>query len=232
MKLENHIRTYLIAMIMLLLIMLTGCVKTSSDRRKSDDTVDSALVPDSEFYGATHYIYEGGRVIAKILTDSTWTFEINDSTVAWDLDLFFYDSLGQVSSELTADSGLIRSNRGEYRIYGNLEADFFDSLGNPTSHLVGDSGLIIEQTGILHIYENVVVTSEGERKVETDYLSWNSARDIIKTDAFVKFTRGDGDVITTYGLIADRGLTRVRLLNQVSGTVVQDERKKTESKEH
>jgi len=184
---------------------------------------DSARTPDSEFYGATHYIYKKGRVTAKMIADSTHTFDAADSTVAWAIELFFYDSTGQTTATMVADSGLIKKDAGIYTVYGNLSADFFDSAGVNTSNLVGDSGVIHEHTGIMHIYENVVVTNESDRKVETDYLRWNSADDIINTDAFVKFTRGNGDVITTYGMVADRGLTRVRLLNQVSGTVIRTE---------
>jgi hypothetical protein len=206
-------------------LLMFACSGSLPDKEGKGEK-DSTLVPDAEFYGATHYIYDGGRVTAKILTDSTWTFEANDSTVAWDLDVTFYDSLGHVSGTLVADSGVIRTNIGEYRIYGNLEADFFDSLGAPSSHLVGDSGLIQEETGYLHVYDHVVVISENDRKVETTYLRWNSATDVIDTDAYVKFTRGTNDVITTYGMIADRGLNRVRLLNQVSGTVIRNEEKK------
>lgn len=215
---------------LLLLLVSAGCGNAGRDRQTDADAADTVRVPDSQFYGATHYLYEGGQVTAKILTDSSWTFDVNDSTVAWNLEAFFYDSAGQVSSALTADSGVIRANLGEYHLYGNLHAEFYDSLGNEDSHLVGDSGLIQEQTGFLHVYDNVVVTSKNDRKLETDYIRYNFAKDIIDTDAFVKFTRGKEDVITSYGLIADRGLTRVRLLGQVSGTVVQEEKEERQKK--
>lgn len=226
----NFARLKIIIVPLLLSLIVTGCADISQNRHADSNTADSIRVPDSQFYGATHYIYKGGRVTAKILTDSSWTFDANDSTVAWNLDVFFYDSTGQISTALIADSGVIRANLGEYRIYGHLEAEFYDSLGVPNSHLVGDSGLIQEHSGYLHIYDNVVVTSQNERKLETQYLRWNIAKDVIDTDAFVKFTRGKEDVISSFGLIADRGLTRVRLLNQVSGTVVQRERRKTTKK--
>ncbi len=222
---QNRIRNIievsfaLVSLVLFCMLLTLGCSDTNDKTESSDIYETPELHPDSEFYGTTHYIYEGGTVLAKIKADSTKSFNRQDSTVAWALEVFFYDSLGQTSSALVADSGLIRSKTGAYTIYGNLKADFYDSTGQITSHLVGDSGIIQEHTGLLHIYENVVVTGENDRMIETDYLRWNSAKDIIDTDAFVRFTRGNNDVITTYGLVADRGLTRVRLLNQVAGTV-------------
>lgn len=101
--------------------------------------------------------------------------------------------------------------------YG-LNIDILDSVGHVTSVVVGDSGVIQEETGILNIYGNVVVTTDDGRKLETDSLHWNSKTDQVETDAYVRITKGD-DVLTGWGLEADQGLKRVKIL-KASGSVI------------
>jgi LPS export ABC transporter protein LptC len=101
-----------------------------------------------------------------------------------------------------------------------LDIDMFDSTGAVVSELVGDSGLIREQTNDLHIYGHVVAVTENGR-LETDSLYYNPRTNKIYTDAFVELTR-DEDVITGWGLEANRDLTRVTVKRQVSGTITKN----------
>ena len=55
-------------------------------------------------------------------------------------------------------------------------------------------------------------------RLDTDYLQWNPDIKKIQTDAFVKVYRR-GDVATGWGLEANQTLTRIKILNQVSGTM-------------
>jgi len=99
-----------------------------------------------------------------------------------------------------------------------VNAHFFDTTGHVTSDLVGDSALIREATNHLYVYGHVVVKSEDSTRLETDYLHWNPEIKKIQTDAFVKIYR-HGDVATGWGMEANQNLTRVKILNQVSGTI-------------
>ncbi|MCM2272989.1 MAG: LPS export ABC transporter periplasmic protein LptC [candidate division Zixibacteria bacterium] len=99
-----------------------------------------------------------------------------------------------------------------------VHADFFDSLGNITTKLDGDSAYIRESTNHLHVFGRVVVVSDDNSTLETDYIHWNPDIAKIQTDAFVKVTRR-GDVVTGWGLETDQRLKRIKILRQVSGTI-------------
>jgi LPS export ABC transporter protein LptC len=99
-----------------------------------------------------------------------------------------------------------------------LDIDFYDSLGSITSNLVGDSGVIREISGAFNVFGHVIVNTADSIRLDTDFLKWNPTTNLITTDAFVKVSR-PGDTVTGWGLEAPRDLSRIRILNQVSGTV-------------
>ena len=158
-----------------------GC--SNKEKVSSDPTGQSEILPDSELRGATIYLYEKDKVTTEIHAERLLKFEARDSTMAYVLDVDFFDSAGQVST-----------------------------------HLVGDSGVIREMTNQLNVFGNVVVTTADSSRLETDYLYWNTFKDKIETDAFVRITKKD-DIITGWGMEADPDLTRIKILNRVSGTM-------------
>lgn len=168
-------------------VVLAGCSSKEKVSSDSDSTDRSGLVPDSELRGATIYLYEKEKVTTEVHAERLLKFEIKDSTMAYMLDIDFFDSTGQITTELIADSGVIR-----------------------------------ETTNQLHLYGNVVVVTADRSRLETEYLYWDTNTDKIQTDAFVRITKKD-DVITGWGMEADPGLTRIKILNRVSGTVHDDD---------
>jgi LPS export ABC transporter protein LptC len=167
---------------MLIAILTVSC----SNKNIDGDTVatdDSLKLPDSEVRIARIQLYKKGEVTAEILSDKIIKFDAQDSTMAYKLDINIFDSLGQATTEITGDSGVIREGRG-----------------------------------IVNIYGNVVVIINDTTRLDTDYLWWNSNNNRIKSDAFVRITRGS-DVITGWGLDADNKLNSFRILNQVSGEI-------------
>lgn len=217
-----------IGLILGLLCFLIGCSDQQFSGNRSAD--DSTYIPDSEVTGATYYLYEKGKVTTRILADSTRTYESLDSTTAYDLDIYFLDDTGAVTSNLVADSGIIREDAAVHHIYGHLVYEDYDSLGNVSTHLVGDSGVITERDRVFEIYGKVIATSQQHRRLETDYLRWRSKTDKVDTPSDVKFTKSDGTVIRGRGFEADRGLNRARILNRVSGTWIETEESKSEQK--
>jgi LPS export ABC transporter protein LptC len=97
-----------------------------------------------------------------------------------------------------------------------LDIDVFDSIGVHSADIVGDSGIIREKTGNMSLFGHVVVVTADSVRLETDYLFWDDRVDSIKTDAFVRLTRGD-DVITGYGMQADQKLQSTKILRHVTG---------------
>jgi LPS export ABC transporter protein LptC len=169
-------------LVLLSLSLAAGCNTEQSTNRTGTTEADSTILPDSEVTGATIYLYDEGRVTTRILAGRLLKFESIDSTIGYDLDI-----------------------------------DFLDSLGETTSEVVGDSGVIREDTGLLHIFGNVVVTTRDGRTMETEHLRWNSATEMIETDAFVRITKDD-NVTTGWGLETDKSLSRIRIL-KASGTI-------------
>ena len=165
-----------------------GCSQKTLSEADQSASVDSVLVPDSEVMGATIYLYDRQEVTSEIRADLIRRFEAIDSTMGYVLDIDFYDSLGQVSS-----------------------------------NLVGDSGVIRETSNRLEVYGQVVVVTHDSARLETDYLHWDPEIGKIQSDAYVKFTRPNDDVMTGWGMEADPDLGRLRILSTVSGSVSESE---------
>jgi LPS export ABC transporter protein LptC len=168
-------------------LSFAGCSSKEKVSSDSNSTEHDGLVPDSELRGATIYLYEKEKVTTEVHAERLLKFEAKDSTMAYMLDI-----------------------------------DFFDSTGHLTTELVADSGVIRESSNQLHVYGNVVVVTDDRSRLETEYLFWNTNTDKIQTDAYVKITKKD-DVITGWGMETDPKLSRIKILNRVSGTVHEEE---------
>jgi len=129
--------------------------------------------------------------------------------------IYLYDE-GRVTTEIFSTE-IHKFDELDSTMGYQLEIDFFDTTGAVMSEVVGDSGIIREQTGYLSIFGNVVVVTEDNTKLETDYLYWNTTTDKIYTDAFVRITSEDG-VLTGWGLEADQRLSSYQILSKVSGS--------------
>jgi len=135
--------------------------------------------------------------------------------------IYLYDR-GQVTTEIFSEK-IYKFEAIDSTMAYNLTIRFFDSAGQVASTVVGDSGIIRENQGHLHIYGNVIVVSEDSSRLETDYLHWNPGTRKIQTDAFVRITDIDGNVITGWGMETDRNLKRIKILKHISGTVRETE---------
>jgi LPS export ABC transporter protein LptC len=98
----------------------------------------------------------------------------------------------------------------------NVHVDFFDDDGAPASVLTSRTGRIDRATNDMVAVGDVVVTNVQGYVLETDSLRWSNAERLIRTEAFVRMTRGD-DVLTGYGLVSDPEMDRFEILERVSG---------------
>lgn len=130
--------------------------------------------------------------------------------------IYLYEK-GKVTSEIFSEKIIKFEDKDSTAAY-KLNIDILDSVGNVSTHVVGDSGYIRESKGFLNIFGNVVVVTDDSTRLETEYLWWDSNTDRIKTDAFVRITRGE-DIITGWGLDADNRLKDFKILSQVSGSI-------------
>jgi len=99
-----------------------------------------------------------------------------------------------------------------------LNVSFYNDSGLVTTHLIADSGLVREITQEMVANGHVVVTTEDSSRLETQQLFWNGRDEMVTTDSFVTIYQ-KGDTLRGYGLEADRGLKRVKIKRQVTGTL-------------
>jgi LPS export ABC transporter protein LptC len=99
-----------------------------------------------------------------------------------------------------------------------LRVNFYDEDGSLTSVLVADSGVIQERRQRFEALGNVEVTTQQGIRLATQSLRWNPESARIVTDDFVTITK-DQDVITGYGLEADRELRDLVIKKRVSGEI-------------
>ncbi len=129
---------------------------------------------------------------------------------------------GQVTAIIKADKFVKYTANDSTMAYG-VDADSYDSVGNVATHVSGDSAIIRENEGFLTIYGNVVVVSNDNRRLETDYLNWESKTDRIFTDAFVRITTAE-ESVRGWGMEADQQIRRYKILHRVSGEVENTEK--------
>jgi LPS export ABC transporter protein LptC len=118
---------------------LLACSSDNAPSGDRADVADSALLPDSDLRGAKIYLYDKGQVTTEIRADKIIKFEKQDSTVAYQLDIDVFDSLGQVSTVVTGDSGVIREAHNQLFIYSNVVVETADSVKLETDFLFWNS---------------------------------------------------------------------------------------------
>ncbi len=177
-----------LVVIILVVALFWGCSQRSQTETDQSGLTDSVLMPDSEVFGATIYLFDRQEVTTEIRADRIRRFANIDSTMGYVLDIDFFDSLGQISSNLVGDSGVIREASNELEVFGEV----------------------------------VVIASEGYR-LDTEYLRWDPTVGMIRSDAYVKFTRGS-TIISGWGMEAEPNLRNL-VIFETSGSVEESELK-------
>jgi len=77
---------------------------------ESDSTVVVGLRPDQQTIDAHICLYNGSAKTTDIRADYIDKYTKQDSTLAWGLNVLFFNSEGEKTSHLIADSGLIRES--------------------------------------------------------------------------------------------------------------------------
>ena len=119
---------------LLLLVLLIGCSNEAPSNGNSS-AIDSSGRPDSEVSGARISLYDGGHVTTKIDAEKISQFDVQDSAMAYNLNIHSYDSLGELNSVITGDSGLIREQSGLFIIFGHVVVTTADSSQLETEQL-------------------------------------------------------------------------------------------------
>jgi LPS export ABC transporter protein LptC len=97
------------------------------------------------------------------------------------------------------------NDRAEITLDGKVDVDFFDIEETHLSHLNSDSAKVYEKTNDMIAQGNVVVVSDSGVTLYTEELKWDSKREKIVSDVFVKLVT-DKDTLTGIGFESDSNL--------------------------
>ncbi|WP_263786477.1 LPS export ABC transporter periplasmic protein LptC [Salinibacter grassmerensis] len=86
----------------------------------------------------------------------------------------------------------------------------FDEEGDSSATVTADSLVFQDQKGVLDAYRNVVVTTEDDKRLESEHLTWHQADRTIRTRRFVRI-RTPSEVVQGDGLVADEDLETYQL---------------------
>lgn len=140
-----------------------GCSDQAASNKSSALPVDSIIKPNSEVFGATIYLYDKEMITAKVNAVKILKFDLNDSTMAYELDIDILDSLGKVTTNIVGDSGIIREKDAYLQIYGNVKVITEDSTTLDTDFLRWDSKTdrISTHSFVRIVQDNDVITGWG-----------------------------------------------------------------------
>lgn len=127
-------------LLLLCLALLAACSNRTSSEADGPGPVDSAGQPDTEIQGATIQLYNRDELNTEVHAQRIIRFEQIDSTVGYTLDIDFYDTLGTITSNLVADSGVIREITGYFDVFGHVVVNTADSIRLDTDYLTWNPG--------------------------------------------------------------------------------------------
>jgi LPS export ABC transporter protein LptC len=128
--------------------VIVGCSDRSEIKAPGVDQADSTQVakprPDQQIRGAHIGLFDGPIKTTDIQAEYIEKFVKQDSTLAWGLVVHFYDANGKETSNLTADSGLVRESTKWMVANGNVVVVTEDSSRLETEQLFwyGDQEMI------------------------------------------------------------------------------------------
>ena len=129
------------------------------------------------------------------------------TTQMWKMNTVVTDS-GKVSSIIRAGY-VAKYNRTESKIThldSGLYVEFYDAeTGKRTSVLTSGNGLINDITNDMEAFDHVKVVSEDNTVLESEYLKWSQATQLVSSDKFVTITTPT-EVLQGTGFESDKKL--------------------------
>lgn len=130
------------------LAFIAGCTeRTPGDNSRQSDE-PPRLIPDQILYQSNILLSERG--VKKVLIESDYLekYSSKDSTIMAGIEATFFDSLGQITSTLVSDSGIIRENSKRLEVWGNVK-------------VVSNNGVTLEADSLFWDQERDSVTTES-----------------------------------------------------------------------
>ena len=118
---------------------------------------------------------------------------------------------------IRAETLMVYSSKDTTLLY-DVEVEFYDTTGALSSILVADSGRVTRNSTRFAVFGDVQGRAVSGKKLLTDSLRWNAESDMVETEGFVRFIRGEVDTLSGWGLEADARLEDVRIKRNISGS--------------
>jgi len=125
------------------ILIISGLIACSDDNPKMGETAETPTnfgQADQVTSQAHIYLYSGSRKTTDLRADELHQFSKLDSTVAYNLDVDFFDSTGQIVSNLVAREGYIREQDNFLAVSGSVVVRSRDSARLNTEYLEWDAG--------------------------------------------------------------------------------------------
>lgn len=116
-------------------LIFIGCSDTSNSSQEMTTEFDSISLPDSELRMAQIKFFKKGEVTSEILAEKIINFDAKDSMLAYVLHIKILDTLGNATTTITGDSGIIKEAQGAVQIYGHVVVITDDSTKLETEYL-------------------------------------------------------------------------------------------------
>lgn len=130
------------------LALIAGCTERTPGDNSGQSDEPPRLIPDQILYQSNILLSERG--IKKVLIESDYLekYSSKDSTIMAGIEATFFDSLGQITSTLVSDSGIIRENSKRLEVWGNVK-------------VVSSNGVTLEADSLFWDQERDSVTTES-----------------------------------------------------------------------
>lgn len=128
--------------------IIAGCTERTPGDNSGQSDEPPRLIPDQILYQSNILLSERG--VKKVLIESDYLekYASKDSTIMAGIEATFFDSLGQITSTLVSDSGIIRENSKRLEVWGNVK-------------VVSNNGVTLEADSLFWDHERDSVTTES-----------------------------------------------------------------------
>jgi len=129
------------------LIFVSCGEKAQIQTAGSGDSTGIAISrPDQQIRNARISLYEGANKTTDVQAEYIEKYEKYDSTLAWKLNVYFFDDSGKQISQLVADSGFVRESINFMEVYGHVVVTTEDSVVLYTEQLAHNTSKDLIET--------------------------------------------------------------------------------------
>jgi len=120
-------------------VIFWGCSSRDDIKSTGDsDSTEAVIRPDQFLVDARITLYDGPYRTTDLYADSIEKYEGIDSSLAWNLKVHFFDTLGNEISYLESDSGVVREKADFMEVFGHVKVRTEDSAYLFTEQLAYD----------------------------------------------------------------------------------------------